>query len=142
LIVWLAACAWGGQSAPTPTPPATSLTIGTATISVEIADDPAEREHGLMKRETLGTDQGMLFVYPDERPRNFWMKDTSLPLSIAYLDAQGRIVRIADMTPFDTSTVPSVRPAMYALEVNQGWFTRHAIQVGASVKGVPPPSAH
>jgi uncharacterized membrane protein (UPF0127 family) len=141
LIVWLAACAWG-QSAPTPTPPATSLTIGTATVSVEIADDPAEREHGLMKRETLGNDQGMLFVYPDERPRNFWMKDTSLPLSIAYLDAQGRIVRIADMTPFDTSTVPSVRPAMYALEVNQGWFTRHAIQVGASVKGVPPPSAH
>jgi uncharacterized membrane protein (UPF0127 family) len=140
LIVWLVACAWG-QSAPTPAP-TTSLTIGTATVSVEIADDPAEREHGLMKRETLGPDQGMLFVYPDERPRNFWMKDTSLPLSIAYLDAQGRIVRIADMAPFDTSTVPSVRPAMYALEVNQGWFTRHAIQVGASVKGVPPPSAH
>ena len=87
-------------------------------------------------------DQGMLFVYPDERPRNFWMKDTSLPLSIAYLDAQGRIVRIADMTPFDTSPVPSVRPAMYALEVNQGWFTRHAVQVGASAKGVPPPSQH
>ena len=142
MIVWLVACAWG-QSAPMPTaPPATALTIGTATASVEIADDPAEREHGLMKRATLGADQGMLFVYPDERPRNFWMKDTSLPLSIAYLDAQGRIVRIADMTPFDTSVVPSVRPAMYALEMNQGWFTRHAIQVGASVKGVPPPSQH
>jgi uncharacterized membrane protein (UPF0127 family) len=140
LITWLVSCAWG-QSAPSP-PPATVLTIGSTTVSVEIADDPAEREHGLMKRETLGADQGMLFVYPDERPRNFWMKDTSLPLSIAYLDAQGRIVRIADMTPFDTSTVPSVRPAMYALEVNQGWFTRHTIQVGASVKGVPPPSAH
>jgi len=118
------------------------LTIGSTTVSVEIADDPTEREHGLMNRDTLGADQGMLFVYPDERPRNFWMKDTSLPLSIAYLDAQGRIVRIADMTPFDTRTVPSVRPAMYALEVNQGWFTRHAVQVGASVKGVPPPSAH
>jgi hypothetical protein len=139
LIVWIASCAWG-QSAPTP--PATALTIGSATVSVEIADDPAEREHGLMKRDTLGADQGMLFVYPDERPRNFWMKDTSLPLSIAYLDAQGRIVRIADMTPFDTSTVPSVRPAMYALEVNQGWFTRHGVQVGASVKGVPAPSQH
>jgi len=140
LIVWLVSCAWG-QSAPPPSA-ATVLTIGSTTVSVEIADDPAEREHGLMKRDTLGAEQGMLFVYPDERPRNFWMKDTSLPLSIAYLDAQGRIVRIADMTPFDTSTVPSVRPAMYALEVNQGWFTRHAVQVGASVKGVPPPSAH
>ena len=139
MIVWLASCAWG-QSAPSPQ--TTALTIGSATVSVEIADDPGEREHGLMKRDTLGADQGMLFVYPDERPRNFWMKDTSLPLSIAYLDAQGRIVRIADMTPFDTSTVPSVRPAMYALEVNQGWFTRHAIQVGASVKGVPAPSEH
>ena len=139
MIAWLASCAWG-QSAPPA--PGTVLTIGSTTVSVEIADDPTEREHGLMKRDTLGADQGMLFVYPDERPRNFWMKDTSLPLSIAYLDAQGRIVRIADMTPFDTRTVPSVRPAMYALEVNQGWFTRHAVQVGASIKGVPPPSAH
>ena len=139
MITWLASCAWG-QSAPAPQ--TTALTIGSATVSVEIADDPAEREHGLMKRDTLGADQGMLFVYPDERPRSFWMKDTSLPLSIAYLDAQGRIVRIADMTPFDTSTVPSLRPAMYALEVNQGWFAKHAVQVGASVKGVPPPSAH
>jgi uncharacterized membrane protein (UPF0127 family) len=137
LISWLAACAWGQSTAALPT---TALTIGSTTVQVEIADDPAERAHGLMNRKTLGADQGMLFVYPDERPRSFWMKDTSLPLSIAYLDAQGRIVRIADLTPFDTSPVPSGRPAMYALEVNQGWFTRHAVQVGASVKGVPPPS--
>ena len=140
MIACLVACAWG-QSAPPPLP-ATALTIGSTTVSVEIADDPKERAQGLMNREALGADQGMLFVYPDERPRTFWMKDTSLPLSIAYLDAQGRIVRIADMTPFDTSPVPSVRPAMYALEVNQGWFTRHAVQVGASVKGVPPAAAH
>ena len=137
MIAWLfVACAWG-QSADLPT---TALTVGNATVSVEIADDPKERAKGLMNRATLGADHGMLFVYPDERPRSFWMKDTSLPLSIAYLDAQGRIVRIADMTPFDTSGVPSVRPAMYALEMNQGWFSRHAVQVGASVKGVPPPS--
>jgi uncharacterized membrane protein (UPF0127 family) len=93
-----------------------------------------------MNRPTLAPDAGMLFVYPDERPRSFWMKDTSLPLSIAYLDAQGRIVRIADLTPFDTSPVPSGRPAMYALEVNKGWFTRHGVDVGTAVKGVPPPA--
>jgi uncharacterized membrane protein (UPF0127 family) len=137
LIPWIVACAWGQSSA---SPPAIALTIGSTTVQVEIADDPTERAQGLMNRKTLDADRGMLFVYPDERPRSFWMKDTSLPLSIAYLDAQGRIVRIADMTPFDTSPVPSGRPAMYALEMNQGWFTRHAVQVGASVKGVPPPS--
>jgi uncharacterized membrane protein (UPF0127 family) len=136
LIVWLAACAWGQSTAP----PTTALTIGTATVTVEIADDPTERAQGLMNRRTLADDHGMLFVYPDERPRSFWMKDTPLPLSIAYLDAQGRIVRIADMTPFDTSSVPSMRPAMYALEVNQGWFARHGVKVGSSVEGVPPPS--
>jgi uncharacterized protein len=138
LIQALVACAWG-QSAALPT---TTLTVGAATVTVEIADDPAERERGLMKRESLATDHGMLFVYPNERQRSFWMKDTSLPLSIAYLDAQGRIVRIADMTPFDSSPVPSGRPAMYALEVRQGWFQQHAIQVGTAVTGLPPASAH
>ena len=113
----------------------------TVSLGIEIADTQDEREHGLSNRESLAKDTGMLFII-EQRGPGFWMKDTSLPLSIAYLDTQGRIVRIADMTPFDTSAVPSVRPAMYALEVNQGWFTRHSIQVGASVKGVPPPSAH
>ena len=136
MIAVLVACAWGQSH----DAPSTALTIGSATVRVEIADDPTERARGLMNRSNLGADEGMLFVYPDERPRSFWMKDTSLPLSIAYLDAQGRIVHIADLTPFDTSPVPSGRPAMYAIEVNQGWFTRHAVQVGASVKGVPPPS--
>jgi uncharacterized protein len=135
-MLWLVACA----SAQSVDPPTTTLTIGSATVSVEVADDPDERAQGLMKRETLAADRGMLFVYPDERPRSFWMKDTSLPLSIAYLDAQGRIVRITDLTPFDTSPVPSGRPAMYALEVNKGWFAQHGVQVGASVKGVPPPA--
>ncbi len=133
----LAACAWGQGVEPAAL---TTLTIGTASVGVEIADDPEERAHGLMKRETLGADRGMLFVYPDEQPRSFWMKDTSLPLSIAYLDAQGRIVRILDLTPFNTIPVPSGRPAMYALEVSQGWFTQHAVQVGAAVKGLPPPA--
>jgi uncharacterized protein len=137
LIAALFACAWG-QSVE---PPTDKLTIGTATVAVEIADDPKEREHGLMQRASLATDHGMLFVYPDERERSFWMKDTALPLSIAYLDSQGRIVRIADMTPFNLNPVPSGRPAMYALEVSQGWFARNKVQVGLSVKGLPPPSA-
>jgi uncharacterized membrane protein (UPF0127 family) len=138
LIALLLACSRSGSAEPA----TTTLTIGSATLTVEIADDAKEREHGLMKRASLEPDHGMLFVYPNERDRSFWMKDTSLPLSIAYLDAQGRIVRIADLTPYNLNPVPSGRPAMYALEVSQGWFAHHAVQVGAAVKGLPPPSAH
>jgi uncharacterized protein len=136
LIALFVGCAWGQAPATT-----SSLAIGDAKLAVEIADEPAEREHGLMQRAALATDHGMLFVYPDERLRNFWMKDTALPLSIAYLDAQGRIVRIVDMAPYDLTAVPSIRPAMYALEMTQGWFALHTVQVGQSVTGLPPPSA-
>lgn len=68
------------------------------------------------------------------------MKDTKIPLSIAYLDAAGVIVRIADMKPLDTTAVPSEKPAMYALEMNQGWFAKHDVAVGDKVTDLPAPS--
>ena len=116
--------------------PKVTLTVGGRSVTAEVADEPAERERGLMFREALAPDAGMLFVYPDARERAFWMKNTPLPLSIAYLDAQGRVVRISDMTPLSTDSVPSGAPAAYALEMAQGWFA--GVQEGDVVTGLPP----
>jgi uncharacterized membrane protein (UPF0127 family) len=117
--------------------PTTALQLGGRTVIVEVADEPSERERGLMFREALAPDTGMLFVYPDARPRSFWMKNTPLPLTIAYLDASGTIVRIADMQPYTTEEVPSVVPAAYALEMAQGWFLAAGVREGDTVPGLP-----
>jgi len=120
-----------------PTLPTTRLTLGGHTITVEVADDEAERSLGLMHRKTLPADAGMLFVYPDARVRNFWMKNTHIPLTIAYIGKDGRIVHLADMKPLDLDVTPSVLPATYALEMNQGWFAAHGIAVGDAILGLP-----
>lgn len=123
-----------------PQGPTIPLRIGEATLSAEVADTDAERQLGLMHRDGLAPDHGMVFVYPDERPRGFWMRNTRIPLAIAFLDAQGRIVSLAEMAPFDERTTPSGRPAMYAVEMEQGWFQAHGVKVGAKVEGLPGPS--
>ncbi|MEZ4320074.1 MAG: DUF192 domain-containing protein [Myxococcota bacterium] len=96
-----------------------------------------DRGRGLMHRASMAEDDGMLFIYPDSAPRSFWMKDTKLPLSIAFIDASGEIVKIADMSPLTTSSTKSIYPAKYALEMNQGWFERHQVAKGAKVTGIP-----
>ncbi len=106
-------------------------------VMVEIADTNAERQRGLMERDELAEDAGMLFVFDREEPRSFWMRNTRIPLSIAYIDAEGRIVDIKDMEPFDETPVPSAEPAQYALEVNQGFFAEQGIEVG-DVAELPP----
>jgi uncharacterized membrane protein (UPF0127 family) len=120
--------------------PMRTIQVGELGMRVEIADDGAKRAQGLMNRDTLPADEGMLFVYPDEAPRSFWMKNTRIPLSIAYIDRQGRIVSVHDMRPLSTRGTPSDGPAMYALEVNQGWFAQHQIGPGTVVGGLPGPS--
>jgi len=101
-------------------------------VRVEIADDLPEQERGLMDRTALGKDRGMLFVYSDEEVRSFWMKNTLIPLSIAYIASDGRIVDLQDMKPLDDDPphYVSAEPAQYALEVNQGFFDEHGIKVG------------
>lgn len=131
--LWLTAPACGADDTRT-------LTVNGHTLTVELADAPDERVRGLMYRDTLGADAGMLFVYDDLAERRFWMKDTRIPLSIAYLDADARIVKIADLQPLDETGVPSGRPARYALEVNQGWFAKNGVTEGAIVEGVKPPA--
>jgi uncharacterized membrane protein (UPF0127 family) len=101
-------------------------------VRAEIADDLSEQARGLMYRTALAGDRGMLFVYDDERERSFWMRNTLIPLSIAYMDSEGRIVDIQDMEPLDDDPphYVSAEPAQYALEVNQGFFEERGIEVG------------
>ena len=103
-------------------------------VQVEIADTEAERQTGLSGRTTLAEEAGMLFVFDQEQPLSFWMKDTLIPLSIAYISADGRIVDIQDMQPLDETPHPSAEPARYALEVNQGFFAERGVAVGDTVE--------
>ncbi len=104
-------------------------------VRVEVADSPEERRQGLMFRETLPADEGMLFVFEHEQVLSFWMKDTTIPLSIAFVSRDGEIVAIQDMEPLDERTFHrSSRPALYALEMNQGWFGQHEVAAGATVE--------
>jgi uncharacterized membrane protein (UPF0127 family) len=115
--------------------PTATISIKGNPLSVELATTPTARGCGLSHRDELPENQGMLFIFSDQRPRNFWMKDTFIPLSIAYLDESGQIFSIQNMVPLQTEDqYPSSRPAAYALEVNQGWFRRHGIEVGDIVE--------
>ena len=91
-------------------------------VPVEIAAPYAEKQRGLMGRTALAEDAGMLFVFDREQQLSFWMKDTLIPLSIAYINESGRIVDIQDMQPLDETPHPSAEPARYALEVTRSFF--------------------
>jgi uncharacterized membrane protein (UPF0127 family) len=105
-------------------------------VRVEIADDTPEQMRGLMYRTALAEDRGMLFVFDEEQELSFWMKNTLIPLSIAFVDSEGRIVDIQDMKPLDDDPphYVSAEPARYALEVNRGFFEERGIKVGDSAE--------
>jgi hypothetical protein len=103
-------------------------------LRVEIADTDSRRQTGLMYRGSLDENSGMLFVFENEHRLNFWMKNTLIPLSIAYIGRNGLIKDIINMKPLDTSvTYPSSGPALYAIEVNAGWFKKNNITVGCRI---------
>jgi uncharacterized membrane protein (UPF0127 family) len=111
--------------------PATAWVIfGADTVVAEVARTPEERNQGLMYRESLGEDAGMIFIFPDNAVRSFWMQNTYIALDIAFMAPDLRIVDIQQMDPMTTDSHTSRGPAMYALEVNQGWFAAHGVQVG------------
>ena len=115
--------------------PTTTISIKGYTLTVELAFTPAARACGMSHRDEVPKNHGMLFIYPDLRPISFWMKDTKVFLSIAFFDDSGRIFSIQDMTPMQIDrTYDSLRPARYALEVNQGWFSKHGICEGDVVE--------
>lgn len=130
------ACGVRGD-APVPELPTAEIRVGNHQLIVEVAATPAQRGRGLMFREKLPDDRGMLFLFPDDRVLEFWMRNTRIPLSIAFADASGQIVRIADLEPFSEQPVSSVALARYALEVNRGWFEQRGIESGDAIRGIP-----
>lgn len=106
------------------------LEIGGVTFKVEVARTAEEKKTGLMYRKKLGRRQGMLFPYPVDTPMGFWMANTQIPLSIAFIDRNGVIVQIEDLEPFVLDSVRSRISVRYALEVNQGVFEELGVQVG------------
>lgn len=117
--------------------PTVTLTIGTHKLVAEVVATVEQRATGLMNRFSLKPDHGMLFVFGRPAPQGFWMKNTYIPLSIAFLDADGRILNIEDMRPQTEETHWSKGPALYALEMKKGWFAERGIGPGAVVAGMP-----
>ncbi len=132
-------CATGrAQTEAQPPLPVTMLQLGGKTVRAETADNDSERTCGLMFRKSLGIDCGMLFVMPQTGPVAFWMRNTEIPLSIAYIDPNGTIMELHDLEPHNETTVRSEFPRIaYALEMPQGWFTKNNIWPGEHVGGLP-----
>jgi len=134
IILVLASCA--APAAAQNTLPEVTLEIRHHRITAEVAATELTRTNGLMYRRMLPENRGMLFVFPYVSEQSFWMKNTYVPLSIAFIDEAGVIVSIADMKPLTTDPHPSLKPAKYALEVNLGWFAKRGIKPGAKVEGL------
>ena len=114
--------------------PRIPLYIHDKEIRVEVAQTPEERSYGLMGRKHLGKDEGMLFIFETEDYHGFWMKDTFLPLSIAFIGKDGRIVWITEMKPLTLDSHVPPKAILYALEMNKGWFTSHGVKVGDEIR--------
>lgn len=111
------------------------IKIGQKTITVEIANTNAQRRLGLMNRTNLAEDDGMLFIFEHEQSLSFWMKNTKIPLSVGYFDKNKKLINILDMQPaepylsdYELKVYKSARPALYALEMNLGWFKKNNIR--------------
>jgi len=113
-----------------------SLKIGNHSILAEVANTPQSRNHGLMQRSLLCANCGMLFIFEKADRYSFWMKNTPLPLSIAFIAADGSILNIEKMQPNTIDTHNALGDALYALEMNSGWFTRNGIKRGIIVQGL------
>jgi len=110
------------------------LYINEKEIWVEVAKTPAERAKGLMGRKHLGQQEGMFFIFEEEDYHAFWMKDTLIPLSIAFIDKRGRIVAVTDMKPLSLDSHSPPRPVLYTLEMRKGWFSANGVKVGDRVR--------
>ena len=133
LCGWLFAAAATAQQPPLP---ATDLTIGMHRVHAEVANDMGSRMQGMMFRRTMAQNAGMVFVFEENAPHCMWMKNTLLPLSVAFVDEAGVILNIAEMQPQSEQTHCAAKPARYALEMNKGWFAQRGIKAGAKLGGL------
>ena len=115
-------------------PPATPMQIGSKTYQLEIAGDDASWEHGLMDRDSMAADHGMIFVFPDSQMRSFWMHHTRFPLDIVFADEAGKVVSTSPMKAYDESNISSDFPAKYAVELNAGEVTASGVKPGDQLK--------
>jgi uncharacterized membrane protein (UPF0127 family) len=116
--------------------PRIDLSIGMFRIDAEVAADQQNRMLGLMNRRTMPPQQGMLFVFTENNRHCMWMRNTLLPLSVAFLDEQGAIINIEDMAPQTEDNHCAAKPARYALEMNKGWFAQKGIKPGSKLNGI------
>lgn len=117
--------------------PVISLNAGMHVIKAEVAAREAERQQGLMFREKMGPNEGMVFLFDAPASVCMWMKNTLIPLSVAFIDEGGRIVNIEDMQPQTLDSHCAKKPVRYALEMNLGWFKQKNIKPGSVIEGLP-----
>ena len=117
--------------------PRTKLSAGMHLIDAQVAQTPEQRQIGLMHREQMPAQEGMLFVFEQPATQCFWMKNTLLPLTAAFVADDGRIVNLVDMKPKTTDSHCSTEPVRYVLEMNQGWFAKRGVKAGSRLGGLP-----
>jgi uncharacterized protein len=117
--------------------PAIRLSTGMHVLQVMVAQTPEQLSTGLMFRKTMGTNDGMLFVFDEPSQQCFWMKNTLLPLSIAFIDDTGTVANIDDMKPQTLDSHCSTKPVRFVLEMNVGWFDKRGIKAGSKFQGEP-----
>jgi uncharacterized membrane protein (UPF0127 family) len=135
-LLFILLLAAGAAAAQQPPLPMVQLGAGMHLIRAEVADRDASRAMGLMHRTALAPNSGMLFVFEQTAVHCMWMKNTPLPLSVAFIDERGAIVNIADMQPHTEVSHCAARPARFALEMAQGWFAERGIRAGTRLRGL------
>ncbi|MEG0921565.1 MAG: DUF192 domain-containing protein [Comamonas sp.] len=125
------------QGSPQMDLPRTELSAGMHRIHAQVAQTPRQREVGLMYRKEMPTNEGMLFIFDQPATQCFWMKNTVLPLTTAFVADDGTIVNLADMQPMTETSHCSRKPVRYVLEMNQGWFKQKGIAEGTQLRGRP-----
>lgn len=127
------------QPAPAGTPqlnlPRTSISVGMLRIDAQVASTPQQREIGLMHRREMPQHEGMLFIFDQPATQCFWMRNTLLPLTAAFVEDDGTIANLADMKPLDETSHCSSKPVRYVLEMNQGWFEKRNLRAGVKLRG-------
>src|SRR5882757_6531892 len=136
LLIALASALALAQDAPQQLP-AIRLSTGMHVLQVQVAQTPEQQQIGLMFRKTMGTNEGMLFIFDEPRQQCFWMKNTLLPLSVAFIDDGGTVANIDDMKPQTLDSHCSAKPVRFVLEMNVGWFDKRGIKAGSKFLGEP-----